>query len=207
MLKVLNLYAGIGGNRKEWAGNIKVTAIELNKDIAQVYSDFFPNDNVIVENAHDFLINNYQDFDFIWSSPPCPTHSQYRYNVGVRAKGFDGVYPDMALYQEIIFLRYHFEGKWVVENVQSYYDPLIPPQKVGRHYLWSNFFIPEFDTPSPKIRSATLSQLQENVDFDLSRYTGIDKRKALRNCVDSSLGLHVFSRATNSAPLLQPQLI
>lgn len=27
-IKILNLYAGIGGNRRLWKGNIKVTAIE-----------------------------------------------------------------------------------------------------------------------------------------------------------------------------------
>jgi thiol-disulfide isomerase/thioredoxin len=35
-------------------------------------------------------------------------------------------YPDMRLYQEIIFLNHWFKGKWVVENVKSYYKPLIP---------------------------------------------------------------------------------
>lgn len=28
-----------------------------------------------------------------------------------------------------------------MENVVSYYEPLIIPQKVGRHYFWANFFI------------------------------------------------------------------
>lgn len=196
-MKVLNLYAGIGGNRKLWK-DVEVVAVEYDSNIANIYRDFFPDDTVIIGDAHQYLIENYKEFDFIWSSPPCPTHSQYRYNVGVLAKGFSGVYPDMTLYQEIIFLKYHAKSKWVVENVRSYYEPLIPPLKVGRHYIWSNFYIPDIDTPSPEIRSTNMDRLQKNVGFDLSKYSGIDKRKILRNCVNSNLGNHILSCAINN---------
>ena len=37
-LKVLNLYAGIGGNRKLWE-NVEVTAVEIEPDIATVYQE------------------------------------------------------------------------------------------------------------------------------------------------------------------------
>ena len=40
-MKVLNLYAGIGGNRKLWQ-DVDVTAVELNPQIAKIYQDFFP---------------------------------------------------------------------------------------------------------------------------------------------------------------------
>ena len=36
MIKVLNLYAGIGGNRKLWK-DVEVTAVEINEEIAGVY--------------------------------------------------------------------------------------------------------------------------------------------------------------------------
>ena len=39
-MNVLNLYAGIGGNRKYWE-NVEVTAIEYNEEIANVYKHFF----------------------------------------------------------------------------------------------------------------------------------------------------------------------
>ena len=68
-LKILNLYCGIGGNRKLW-GDHKVTAIEINEDRAKIYQDFFPNDNVVVGDAHQYLLDHYKEFDFIWSSPP-----------------------------------------------------------------------------------------------------------------------------------------
>jgi len=71
MIKILNLYAGIGGNRKLWPDQeIEVTAIENNKSIAKIYKDFFPNDTVIVGDAHQYLLEHYKEFDFIWSSPP-----------------------------------------------------------------------------------------------------------------------------------------
>ena len=45
----------------------------------------------------------------------------------------------MKLYQEIIFLDNWFDGKYVVENVIPYYEPLIPAKKRGRHLYWTNF--------------------------------------------------------------------
>ena len=191
-MNVLNLYAGIGGNRALWDG-AEVTAVEINPAIAEVYSDLYPQDTVIVGDAHQYLLDNYQNFDFIWTSPPCPTHGQYRYNVGVRAKGYKAVYPDMKLYEEIIFLRYHAKGLYAVENVVSYYEPLIKPQKVGRHYVWSNFAISPFESEASNIRSKNkISDFQE---YDLSKYKLSNKRQVLRNCVNSALGKHVFDCA------------
>jgi DNA (cytosine-5)-methyltransferase 1 len=52
-------------------------------------------------------------------------------------------FPDMKLYEEIIFLQNYFKGRWVVENVISYYEPLIQPQLIQRHYIWSNKIFPK----------------------------------------------------------------
>jgi DNA (cytosine-5)-methyltransferase 1 len=195
MIKVLNLYSGIGGNRKLW-DNVEVTAIEYDPDIAKIYQDFYQNDKVIVGDAHQYLLEHYKEFDFIWSSPPCPTHSQYRYNVGVRAKGFDAVYPDMTLYQEIILLKYYFKGLWVVENTVSYYKPLIEPKKISRHYIWSNFNIPDIKIKPTGIRDKNkISDLENTLGFDLSNYKIKNKRQVLRNCVNPELGKHIFDSA------------
>ena len=191
-MKALNLYAGIGGNRKLWQG-VDVTAVEDNPGIAEVYGNLFPEDKIIIDDAHGYLLEHYSEFDFIWSSPPCPTHSQYRYNVGVRAKGFDGVYPDMKLYQEIIFLMYHYAGKWAVENTVSYYKPLIEPQKVSRHYIWANFQIPNIKLKTTGIRDKNkISDLENFLGYDLSMYKISNKRQILRNCVNPLLGLHIL---------------
>ena len=100
-IKILNLYGGIGGNRKEWQGDIDVTMVELNPDIAAVYKVLYPNDKVIVGDAHEYLLNNFQYFDFIWGSPPCPSHSRMRTLCVGRGQS-KPVYIDCKLYQEII---------------------------------------------------------------------------------------------------------
>ena len=63
-MRVLNLYAGVGGNRKLWQ-NVEVTAVELDPAIAQAYQDLYPADTVIVGDAHKYLLAHYTDFDFI----------------------------------------------------------------------------------------------------------------------------------------------
>ena len=139
-MKVLNLYAGIGGNRKLWK-NVEVTAVENNPQVAKIYQDFFPEDKVIVVDAHQFLLNNFQEYDFIWSSPPCPSHSRIRKHLAVGRGQNKPIFPDMKLYEEIILLGHYFKGKWVVENVKSFYKPLIKPQETNTHYFWTNFII------------------------------------------------------------------
>jgi len=141
--KILNLYACLGGNRYKWdeVANIEVTAVEIDAEIAEKYQERFPNDKVIIADAHQYLLNHYKEFDFIWSSPPCPSHSKVRFTQ--KNKGFYiPVYPEMSLYQEIIFLETHFDGKYCVENVIPYYRPLIPGKKRGRHLYWTNFNLP-----------------------------------------------------------------
>jgi DNA (cytosine-5)-methyltransferase 1 len=84
-MKVLNLYAGIGGNRKLWK-DVEITAIENDVQIAKIYQDFFPKDKVIVADAHEYLLKHFEEFDFIWSSPPCPSHSHIRKELAVEAR-------------------------------------------------------------------------------------------------------------------------
>lgn len=197
-LKALNLYAGIGGNRKLWDGvvdDLEVTAVEIDEKIAEIYQDFFPNDKVVVKDAHEFLKENYEGYNFIWSSPPCPTHSQVRYRLGYLNGMNDAVYPDMRLYQEIIFLKYYFEGDYVVENPESYYEPLIRPQKRQRHYFWSNFYIPPVKLEKNGIKKGTNEDRMERLGIDLSGYNIGNKRKLLRNCVHPKLGKHILKSA------------
>ena len=199
-MKILNLYAGIGGNRKLWGDEHQITAVESNEDIAIIYKDLFPNDNVIIGDAHEYLLKHYKEYDFIWSSPPCPTHSDIR-RCGVHAGQYDALYPDMGLYQEIILLR-HFarlDTKWVVENVRPYYTPLIEPTAIlQRHYFWSNFEIPFFekDKNAPVISGKTgITGSSTVYGFNLDKYKVSykgGKRKVLRNLVNPKLAEHIF---------------
>lgn len=207
MVKVLNLYAGIGGNRKLWGDNYEVTAVESEQDIADVYKSFFPNDTVIVGDAHQYLIDHHKEFDFVWSSPPCQSHSVT--NHFLKGQGIYR-YPDMKLWQEIIFLRHFFVGKYVVENVKSYYKPIIEPQTVGRHYFWANFTIPPKEIDYVQIgtmnrnaskdsqRKAIIREAQIPELTDLHGLAGFkvkNKRQVLRNCVYPELGKYILDEA------------
>ncbi len=226
-MKILNLYAGIGGNRKLWGDEHEVTAVELNPEIAKVYQDLFPKDLVIVTDAHEYLLRHFQQFDFIWSSPPCPSHSKARYGLGFQGGKVPAIYPDMKLYQEIILLSTHFKGKYCVENVISYYNPLIILQTVGRHFYWANFIIPALKVEPTRIsqanktsdymrnqktknsiRAANTIDFEKRYGYDLSKYNVPNKRLMLRNCVEPEIGKHILDRAEEktikiSMPLFQ----
>jgi DNA (cytosine-5)-methyltransferase 1 len=195
-MRVLNLYAGIGGNRRLWGDEHQITAVELDTDIAAVYKDLYPNDEVIVGDAHEYLLANYKNFDYIWSSPPCQSHSSFRFNIQVKYRGTEAVYPDMKLYQEIILLSTHFDGLYVVENVKPYYDVLIKPKiELQRHYFWTNYEIGQAEFKGENLRTAQIPDLEALHGVDLSEYKLSNKRQVLRNCILPDLGLHVFRHA------------
>jgi DNA (cytosine-5)-methyltransferase 1 len=196
-LKALNLYAGIGGNRKLWQ-DVEVTAVELDPAIAKIYQDFFPDDTVIVGDAHQYLLDHYKEFDFIWSSPPCQSHSKM-----MKATRYDiRRYPDMGLYQEIIWLDKFFNGHWIVENVTPYYKPLIEPQKIGRHLIWASFKIGLHDAPKTKgfIYKGGKKGMREIADWlgfydydHMIYYDGNhEPSQVLRNCVHPKTGLYIL---------------
>lgn len=198
-MKILNLYACLGGNRYKWGNDHDITAIELDPELARMYKDRFPNDKVIVEDAHKYLLENYKQFDFIWTSPPCPSHSRIRFN---QAKGrnddvYKAEYPDMTLYQEIILLNNYFEGKYVVENVIPYYDPLISAQKRGRHLYWCNFTLPTIlSNRHCQVGTGTeeVKKLSEFHEIDLSSYKGYQRKdKIARNLVDFEAGKTILN--------------
>ena len=199
--KVLNLYAGLGGNRKKWSDDLyEITSVELEPSIAEVYTKLYPQDTLVVGDAHQYLLDHYEEFDIIWSSPPCQTHSKMM--KATRHK--KNRYSDMSLYQEIIFLQHFFKGKWIVENVKPYYEPLIKPTKtLGRHYIWSNFEIEDFDLPNIKgfITKGTVAETQHLKDWLGIQYEGNLYYKGnhcpgqiLRNCVHPDMGEHIINQ-------------
>jgi DNA (cytosine-5)-methyltransferase 1 len=200
-MKILNLYAGIGGNRKLWGDEHEITAVEFEQYIADAYKQLYPNDTVVVGDAHQYLLDHHQKFDFIWSSPPCPTHSKINLSYSGTKQIFR--YPDMALYQEIIFLKHFCKGKWVVENVEGYYSPLITPRTTfDRHYFWSNFYIPRTTTGRKyNVTLATKEAQSDHLDIQLPIGTK-NQRKLLRNAVDPRLGLHILTAAQTKQGVL-----
>lgn len=199
-MKVLNLYSSLGGNRYKWdeVTSVDVTAVEIDQELASLYKERFPNDKVIVADAHQYLLDHYKEFDFIWSSPPCPTHSRVRHGQK-NQKFYIPKYPDMRLYQEVIFLQTHFLGKYVVENVIPYYDPLILGQKRGRHIYWCNFILPK-DLGERQIEMCAgkneIKKLCEFHDFDFYRYKGKQRKDKIgRNLVDYEAGKTILQTA------------
>jgi len=195
-MKVLNLYAGLGGNRKLWEG-CEVTSVENNQQIADVYARLYPQDKLVVGDAHQYLLDHHDEFDFVWTSPPCQTHS--RMMKATRHK--KNRYSDMSLYQEILFLQHFFKGQWVVENVKPYYEPLIPGKLMGRHMFWSSFDWEHFDVKRPAdfINRANLAGKQELMDwlgihYEENIYYGNNHCpcQILRNCVHPLIGEHIF---------------
>lgn len=195
-MKILNLYAGIGGNRKLWDGH-EVTAVESEPYIAEVYAALFPQDRVIVADAHQYLLEHHKEYDFIWSSPPCPTHSRMRMSL-VKSKP---VYPDMKLYEEVIFLKHFFKGNWVVENVTPYYKPLIEPiAVVDRHFVWSNKPIAS-KTPERLYKGRITDQSKETLaaEYGIELPVGTNnQRKLLRNAVHPEFGKYILKEVTNA---------
>lgn len=200
-MKILNLYACLGGNRYKWGDEHEITAVELDPELARMYQERFKNDTVIVADAHQYLLDHYKEFDFIWSSPPCPTHSKARYWKSSSYKTIvDAVFPDMQLYQEIIFLQHYFKGKYCVENVIGYYEPLITPKKRGRHYYWTNYNIPNnLNNRNFEGLCQTKNEVKKLSKFheiDLTDYKGTQRvDKIGRNMVDFEAGKTILDTA------------
>jgi len=197
-MKILNLYACLGGNRYKWGDEHEITAVEMDPVLAKLYQDRFPNDKVVQGDAHQYLLDHYKEYDFIWSSPPCPTHSRVRFSQKT-TDFYVPKYPDMSLYQQVIFLENHFEGKYCVENVIPYYEPLIPAKKRGRHLYWTNFNLPN-KLSDRKVNVAhgrdEVKNLCEFHEFDFYQYSGKQsKQKIARNLVDFVAGKAILDAA------------
>jgi DNA (cytosine-5)-methyltransferase 1 len=202
-IRVLNLYAGIGGNRNLWDNNkVEVTSVEYDEDIANEYKKLYPQDTIIVGDAIEYFLEHYKEFDFIWASPPCPTHSRMR--LLCMQQNSKAKLPDMDLYGIIIFLKHFFKGKWVIENVITYYDPLIKPQKVGNHYYWSNFPINYISEEKRQIiRMSNKDSIQHKkkmfgIDVTQSELSVRKIKLMYNNCVDPKTGLKIFNQAYNT---------
>lgn len=198
-MKILNLYAGLGGNSNLWDDHQhEITNVELDLKIANVLQDRKPRQQVIIADAHEYLLKHYNEFDFIWSSPPCQSHSKMnkftRHNT-IR-------FVDGKLFEEILFLKHWFKGKFVVENVVPYYDTPFSPKRMGRHLFWSNFELTEFTVDQPKnfINLATVESKKIMMDwlgihYDKNIYYGTNHCpvQILRNCVHPKVGLSILN--------------
>jgi DNA (cytosine-5)-methyltransferase 1 len=202
-MKILNLFAGVGGNRKLWKGH-QITAVEIEPKLCKVYARFNPEDTIICGDAMEYLKSNYHKFDMVWASPPCQSHS--RMNYANKRATEENRCP--MLLDCIKFLQTHFKGIFVVENVRPYYKPsILPSFIIGRHCFWSNKhidFVPESYPISGIFKECTLKGkriLQDKYDihFDDKIYLSAhNPSQVMRNCVDPLIGQFILNQITNS---------
>ncbi len=191
-MEILNLYCGLGGNRSKWGDEHDILACDLDEPILNAYGSIY-NDHLYHGDALELLEMEVNQFDFIWASPPCQTHSR-------ASNGSNPKMPNMDLWKCILFLmRYAKRTPWVVENVIPYYNPFIrPSHKFGRHYLWTNFAISPFDVRPTKFKGQLFEDmsagaLAEYHSLPLKRIPPGNKRQYLRNMFCGDLGLHILN--------------
>lgn len=238
--RILNLYAGIGGNRKgfEIAAKklglkIEVTAVELDPEIAAEYKRNWPHDNVLVEDAYNYLLWNYEHFDFIWSSPSCLTFTNINYvlhnQISEKYPKGNRRYPELnQLYGQIIILSSFFKGDWIVENVKPFFINSVTPFmesafQLNRHYYWSNrtikgkysqsdFTISGMQNKRTKRKSgrkssaieiATKDKLIDLLGITLSKEYKGNSLQVLRNCVVPDDAEYIFQQIISPTQKLE----
>ena len=196
-MRILNLFAGIGGNRALWGSDHEITAIEYDPEIAGIYQKRFPDDTVHVTDAYSYFEDNFMEFDFIWASPSCLTHTNinrvllgYAYSGRTTARMFR--MPDFRLWSLIAFLQNLVRAEFVVENVKPYYKPFISPTfELGRHYYWASRYIQPVSRDGradvgKMDKMVTIEELCDIHHIDIEMFGEMNREKIhklLRNCV------------------------
>jgi len=213
-MKILNLYAGLGGNRSLWSRTHEITAVENDGSIVKLYKKRFPHDKVLFESVNEFLMKkDVNEFDFIWASPPCSTHSQMQ-----KFNKKKMPIPRMdEIYGLIIWLEKNYEGKFAVENVQPWYKtPIQPTARIDRHIFWANFKIIKKRFREKRKMHGTLSKshimrdskdklikdfMLEDIKHDLLKLAR--NERFIRNCVDPRIGAYILSQCIYQKDLFE----
>lgn len=98
---------------------------------------------------------------------------------------------------------HHFQGKYCVENVVSYYEPLISAEERERHLYWCNFKLPIILSDRHKKfgdsyngKTETLTSWSQFHDYDFTKYKGEQSvLKMARNLVDYEAGKTILDTA------------
>lgn len=204
-MKILNLYAGLGGNRTLWSRIYSITAVENNDRRAEIYAKRFPNDEIIVRDVKEFLYTtDLTQFDLIWLSPPCKTHSQMnRFHKGrPKIPRLDEIFGVQIWLERLV----KYPGHWVMENVYPEYGI---QNLVGcfivtldKNVFWSSFpidrkrFRPIKPGHGSLNNSTTMREEREKLiqNFMLTDIEDMISLEEIRNCVDPRIGKYVLEQ-------------
>lgn len=192
--KILNLYSGIGGTIHKLNDYSNITNVDNNKIVLEINKRLHPGSTNILCDAKEYLIKNYRNFDIILASPPCQPNTRLNYTLNsqniVRL-------PDLSIYEIVLFLEQFHKGLYMVENVISYFEPLIKPQILDRHFVWSNVKFKNIDMPNKfNLSSSNIKYLENSLGINLGKTKGLGKRKdqILRNCIHPGLGVQIIEQ-------------
>jgi len=189
-IKILDLFCGLGGVAKGFQKYLdehnieyEYIAVDIDSLVLKAHKCNNPKSHVILRDAYSFTDDELKEFDFIWASPPCQSHSRAnhiwkRYN------------PDMRLYD--LIRQLNGVGKpFVVENVIPYYKPPIKPSyRIDRHFLWTNIKLPLFieKVKRPPLHKMGIKELAKYHDVMIDclpqEWDPRTKRQHLRNMVN-----------------------
>ena len=133
-----------------------------------------PGVKVIVDDAYRYVLEHYNDYDFIQASPPCISHS--RTNAKFRRP------RDMRLWLLIDFL-FRSQKDFIVENVITHYTPPFEPFRLGRHFFWSNLRLvtQEVKPYSKEIEKMSIKDFERHYNLMAKPGRPLDQRQSLRN--------------------------
>ncbi|MCE4607314.1 MAG: DNA cytosine methyltransferase [Desulfurococcales archaeon] len=200
VIKILDLFAGMGGVAKGIQGYLdklgldyEYIAVDIDPIVLKLHKEFNPKSIVIRRDAYSFTVDELMQYDFIWASPPCQSHSK----LNAIRKRFN---PDHRLWY-LIHRLYNTYRPFVVENVQLYYKPLFKPKtKIGRHLFWSNLPITDkcsIHLPYKELKMMNIHDLIEYHKVPTKILIGVSymrKRKYLRNMVHYSISYCIMKQ-------------
>jgi len=198
MLKILDLFCGIGGVARGFHDYLQehrikylYVAIDIDKHVLKAHKALNPLSNVILRDAYSFSIDELRRYDFVWASPPCETHSIAGIWTRKEKKS-----PDFRLYKLILTLH-DANIPFVVENVKPYYNPPIKPtSKANRHRLWSNLSISPVNlrlTPFERVKNSTRTLCEyHDLPEEIAKIIPSKKRRdALRDMVHHEIAYEI----------------
>lgn len=121
-----------------------------------------------------------------------------------------GKLPDLRLYSLIYFLKAHFKGLWIVENVKPYYSPLIKPNiTLGRHVFWCNFSINKKEFREKEHFNALKDVARvKNLNLEFIRQTGFKGalHYLVQNAVNPKISSWIFKFVEKGVKVKQLKL-